>query len=130
MDVRPQLLDHDPSGIDHAPGRMMRPWGFYESLLIVNRYQVKRIVVEPGRKLRLQKHFHRSEHWTVVHGTALVTRDAEQIQVNENESIYLPLGTVHRLENNGLIPLHLIEVQVGSYLGEDDILRLADDYGR
>jgi mannose-1-phosphate guanylyltransferase/mannose-6-phosphate isomerase len=107
-----------------------RPWGFYESLIAGDRFQVKRIMVKPGEKLSLQKHFHRAEHWVVVAGTALVTRDAEIITLRENESVYLPLGAVHRLENPGRIPLTLIEVQVGSYLGEDDIVRLEDTYGR
>ncbi|HTN09529.1 MAG TPA: cupin domain-containing protein, partial [Acetobacteraceae bacterium] len=94
------------------------------------RFQVKRIVVTPGEKLSLQKHFHRAEHWVVVQGTALVTRDDEVLMIRENESIYLPLGCVHRLDNPGRIPLTLIEVQSGSYLGEDDIVRLEDTYGR
>ncbi len=110
--------------------RMYRPWGFYESLIQGDRFQVKRIHVSPGEKLSLQKHFHRSEHWVVVAGTALVTRDDEQITVRENESIYLPLGCVHRLENPGRIPVTLIEVQSGPYLGEDDIVRLDDVYQR
>ena len=111
-------------------GRVSRPWGHYESLTLDHRYQVKRIVVLPGQKLSLQKHFHRAEHWVVVNGSALVTRDGERITVTENQHIYLPLGCIHRLENQGLIPLTLIEVQVGSYLGEDDIVRLEDQYGR
>ena len=110
--------------------RNYRPWGFYESLIQGDRFQVKRIVVLPGEKLSLQKHFHRAEHWVVVNGTALVTRDADEVMVRENESIYLPLGTVHRLYNPGRIPLTLIEVQSGAYLGEDDIVRLEDTYGR
>ncbi len=110
--------------------RSDRPWGFYESLIQGDRFQVKRIVVKPGAKLSLQKHFHRAEHWVVVAGSALVTRDAETTLLRENESIYLPLGCVHRLENPGRIPLTLIEVQSGSYLGEDDIVRLEDTYGR
>jgi mannose-1-phosphate guanylyltransferase/mannose-6-phosphate isomerase len=113
-----------------AHRRVYRPWGFYESLALDTRFQVKRIVVDPGQKLSLQKHFHRSEHWVVVRGAALVTRDDEELLVGENESIYLPLGCVHRLENGGRIPLVLIEVQVGSYLGEDDIVRFEDQYGR
>ncbi len=113
-----------------AHNRSYRPWGFYESLIQGDRFQVKRIVVQPGQKLSLQKHFHRAEHWVVVHGVALVTRDDEQVMVRENESIYLPLGCVHRMENPGRIPLTLIEVQSGSYLGEDDIVRLEDTYGR
>ena len=110
--------------------RMYRPWGFYESLIQGDRFQVKRIHVSPGEKLSLQKHFHRAEHWVVVAGTALVTRDDEQIMVRENESVYLPLGCVHRLENPGRIPMTLIEVQSGPYLGEDDIVRLDDLYRR
>ena len=110
--------------------RVYRPWGFYESLIQGDRFQVKRIVVHPGHKLSLQKHFHRAEHWVVVQGSALVTRDTEEMLIRENESIYLPLGCVHRLDNPGRIPLTLIEVQSGSYLGEDDIVRLEDTYGR
>jgi mannose-1-phosphate guanylyltransferase/mannose-6-phosphate isomerase len=113
-----------------AHNRVYRPWGFYESLIQGDRFQVKRIVVTQGAKLSLQKHFHRAEHWVVVAGSALVTRDSEVILLRENESIYLPLGCVHRLENPGRIPLTLIEVQSGSYLGEDDIVRLEDTYGR
>ncbi len=110
--------------------RVDRPWGFYESLIEGERFQVKRIVVNPGARLSLQKHFHRAEHWVVVAGSALVTRDTETVLVRENESLYLPLGCVHRLENPGKIPLTLIEVQSGAYLGEDDIVRLEDHYGR
>ncbi len=113
-----------------AHNRMYRPWGFYESLIHGDRFQVKRIVVTPGHKMSLQKHFHRAEHWVVVNGTAIVTRDGEEVMVRENESIYLPLGTVHRMANPGKIPLTLIEVQSGAYLGEDDIVRFEDDYGR
>ena len=113
-----------------AHNRVYRPWGFYESLIQGERFQVKRIVVTPGQKLSLQKHFHRAEHWVVVNGSALVTRDGETLLVRENESIYLPLGCVHRLENPGRIPLALIEVQSGAYLGEDDIVRIEDTYGR
>jgi mannose-1-phosphate guanylyltransferase/mannose-6-phosphate isomerase len=113
-----------------AHRRVYRPWGFFESLAFDSRFQVKRIVVDPGEKLSLQKHFHRSEHWVVVRGAALVTRDHEEFLVGENESIYLPLGCVHRLQNVGRISLVLIEVQVGSYLGEDDIVRFQDQYGR
>jgi len=110
--------------------RMYRPWGHYEGLIQGDRFQVKKISVKPGEKLSLQKHFHRAEHWVVVAGTAIVERDAERIMLRENESIYLPLGSVHRLENPGIIPLTLIEVQSGSYLGEDDIVRFEDTYGR
>ena len=110
--------------------RMYRPWGHYEGLILGDRFQVKKIHVRPGGQLSLQKHFHRAEHWVVVHGTALVRRDADEILLRENESVYLPLGCVHRLENPGKIPLTLIEVQAGSYLGEDDIVRFEDTYGR
>jgi mannose-1-phosphate guanylyltransferase / mannose-6-phosphate isomerase len=113
-----------------AHNRLYRPWGFFETLIQGERFQVKRIVVSPGRKLSLQKHFHRAEHWVVVNGSALVTRDDETFLVRENESVYLPLGCVHRLENPGKIPLALIEVQSGAYLGEDDIVRLDDVYNR
>ena len=117
-----------PEAVAH--NRVYRPWGFYESLIQGDRFQVKRIVVTPGSKLSLQKHFHRAEHWVVVSGSALVTRDADKILVRENESVYLPLGCTHRLDNPGRIPLTLIEVQSGSYLGEDDIVRIEDTYGR
>jgi mannose-1-phosphate guanylyltransferase/mannose-1-phosphate guanylyltransferase/mannose-6-phosphate isomerase len=110
--------------------RTYRPWGFYESLIKGDRFQVKRIVVWPGQKLSLQKHFHRSEHWVVVAGCASVTCDAEVRLIQENESIYLPLGAIHRMENPGKIPLTVIEVQSGPYLGEDDIIRFEDTYGR
>jgi mannose-1-phosphate guanylyltransferase/mannose-6-phosphate isomerase len=113
-----------------AHNRTYRPWGFYESLIQGDRFQVKRLVVTPGRQLSLQSHHHRAEHWVVVTGTARVTRDNEVTIVRENESIYLPLGCVHRLENPGKIELSVIEVQSGSYLGEDDIVRLEDTYGR
>ena len=110
--------------------KVFRPWGHYESIGDGARYQVKRISVTPGQVLSLQKHFHRAEHWVVVRGTAVVTRDSEEILLRENESVYLPLGAVHRLANPGRIPLELIEVQVGAYLGEDDIVRFEDVYGR
>lgn len=107
-----------------------RPWGHYDSICRGERDQVKRITVKPGAKLSLQKHHHRSEHWVVVKGTARVTKGDEQILLAENESVYLPLGVVHALENPGKIPLQIIEVQTGSYLGEDDIIRFEDKYGR
>jgi mannose-1-phosphate guanylyltransferase/mannose-6-phosphate isomerase len=110
--------------------RIFRPWGFYQGVDVGDRYQVKRIVVKPQGKLSLQKHAHRSEHWVVVKGTAEVTV-ADKVQtVHENESIYIPIGSKHRLANPGRIPLELIEVQVGSYLGEDDIIRFDDVYRR
>ncbi|MEE9320273.1 MAG: mannose-1-phosphate guanylyltransferase/mannose-6-phosphate isomerase [Granulosicoccus sp.] len=107
-----------------------RPWGNYTSLSRADRYQVKRIVVKPLATLSLQKHFHRAEHWVVVKGTAVVTIGEEEIMLTENESTYIPLGAVHRMHNPGSIPLELIEVQSGSYLGEDDIVRIGDEYGR
>jgi len=107
-----------------------RPWGSYETLHLSDRYQVKQIVVEPGAALSLQRHHHRAEHWIVVKGTARVTIDSEVKLLSENQSIYVPLGSSHRLENPGLIPLTLIEVQSGPYLGEDDIVRLEDVYAR
>ncbi|MFL9823614.1 cupin domain-containing protein, partial [Rhodoplanes sp. SY1] len=107
-----------------------RPWGHYDSLDRGERYQVKRIVVSPGAQLSLQRHYHRAEHWVVVRGTAEVTTGEMCKMVHENESIYIPIGTVHRLANPGKIPLELIEVQTGSYLGEDDIVRLEDVYRR
>jgi mannose-1-phosphate guanylyltransferase/mannose-6-phosphate isomerase len=110
--------------------RMHRPWGYYESIDMGERFQVKRIVVTPGGLLSLQKHRHRSEHWIVVRGTAEVTINENVRAVHENESIYIPIGSVHRLANQGRIPLELIEVQTGSYLGEDDIVRLEDVYSR
>ncbi len=110
--------------------RVYRPWGSYEGLDAGDRFQVKRIVVEPGGRLSLQMHHHRAEHWVVVRGTALVSHNGDSFLLSENESTYIPLGTEHRLENPGHIPLELIEVQSGSYLGEDDIVRLEDQYGR
>ena len=110
--------------------KVHRPWGSYESLDTGDRHQVKRIVVKAGGRLSLQKHHHRSEHWIVVRGAARVTVNELVKIVHENESIYIPIGAVHRLENPGKIPLELIEVQTGSYLGEDDIIRIEDDYQR
>ena len=110
--------------------KVHRPWGSYEGITNSDRFQVKRIMVNPGSKLSLQKHHHRAEHWIVVEGTALVTRGTEEILLTEDQSTYIPLGTIHRLENPGVIPLEIIEVQTGSYLGEDDIVRLDDTYGR
>jgi len=117
-----------PEATDHR--RVHRPWGYYDSIDAGDRFQVKRIVVQPGGTLSLQKHHHRAEHWVVVCGTAEVTIGTEIRPVHENESIYIPIGAVHRLANQGKIPLELIEVQTGSYLGEDDIVRLDDVYKR
>jgi mannose-1-phosphate guanylyltransferase/mannose-6-phosphate isomerase len=107
-----------------------RPWGHYRTVDAGERFQVKRITVKPGAKLSLQKHYHRAEHWVVVHGTAMVQRGEDRMLVRENESVYIPIGTEHRLENPGKLPLQLIEVQSGAYLGEDDIVRVSDSYGR
>lgn len=109
---------------------VFRPWGSYTILEEQPRYQMKRITVNPGQKLSLQKHHHRHEHWVIVEGTARITNGEEKFLLFENQSTYIPAGTVHRLENPGVIPLELIEVQIGSYLGEDDIVRFEDDYGR
>jgi mannose-1-phosphate guanylyltransferase/mannose-6-phosphate isomerase len=117
-----------PEASNHR--RVYRPWGHYEGVDAGERFQVKRIVVLPGCRLSLQRHMHRAEHWVVVRGTAAVTIGEENRTVHENESIYIPIGTVHRLGNPGKIALELIEVQTGSYLGEDDIIRLDDAYGR
>jgi mannose-1-phosphate guanylyltransferase/mannose-6-phosphate isomerase len=113
-----------------AHRRVHRPWGYYESLDFGDRFQVKRIVVNSGGMLSLQKHRHRAEHWVVVRGTAEVTVGDKVSAVHENESVYIPSGSVHRLANRGKVPLELIEVQTGSYLGEDDIVRLDDIYSR
>lgn len=107
-----------------------RPWGWFESLVKGERFQVKRIVVHAGAALSLQSHHHRSEHWIVVEGTARVTVDETIKLITENESIYVPVGAVHRMDNPGKMPMVLIEVQTGSYLGEDDIIRYEDDYAR
>ncbi len=107
-----------------------RPWGVYDAIDSGHRYQVKRITVQPGAKLSVQMHHHRAEHWVVVSGTARVTNGDKTYLVTENQSTYIPVGQVHALENPGVIPLELIEVQSGSYLGEDDIVRLEDQYGR
>lgn len=110
--------------------KIYRPWGWYDAVDAGERFQVKRIVVKPGAALSLQMHHHRAEHWVVVRGTAKVTRDDKSYLVSENESTYIPLGIPHRLENPGRLPLEMIEVQSGSYLGEDDIVRFEDKYGR
>ena len=117
-----------PEAVEHK--RVHRPWGYYESIDMGDRFQVKRIVVAPSGTLSLQRHRHRAEHWVVVRGTAEVTIGENIRAVHENESIYIPIGTVHRLANRGKIPLELIEVQTGSYLGEDDIERIEDVYKR
>jgi mannose-1-phosphate guanylyltransferase/mannose-6-phosphate isomerase len=120
--VAPQVTE------DHI--RVHRPWGSYQSVDNGDRHQVKRIIVKPGGRLSLQKHHHRAEHWIVVRGTAQVTVNELVKTVHENESVYIPIGAIHRLENPGKIQLELIEVQTGSYFGEDDIIRIEDDYRR
>ncbi|MGB5209796.1 MAG: cupin domain-containing protein, partial [Gammaproteobacteria bacterium] len=109
---------------------VFRPWGSYDGIDQGDRFQVKRITVNPGAVLSLQMHHHRAEHWIVVQGTARVTRGEDEFLLGENESTYIPMGVNHRLENPGKVPLHLIEVQSGAYLGEDDIVRFEDTYGR
>ena len=110
--------------------KIQRPWGWYDIIDESDRYKVKSIEVNPGEKLSLQKHHHRAEHWVVVEGTALTECDGKEKLLAENESIYIPVGSIHRLSNPGKIPLRIIEVQSGPYLGEDDIVRLEDIYGR
>jgi mannose-1-phosphate guanylyltransferase/mannose-6-phosphate isomerase len=132
QDVR-QLVDelHDRRRTEHEAHRQVhRPWGWYDSVAAGPRFQVKRIQVKPGASLSLQMHHHRAEHWVVVSGTAQVTCGDRKMLLSENQSTYIPLGEVHRLSNPGTIPLEIIEVQSGSYLGEDDIVRLDDVYGR
>lgn len=124
-----QLKDRGYSEAKHHR-KVHRPWGYYESIEQGPRFQVKRIVVMPGAALSLQLHYHRSEHWIIVNGTARVTRGGETFLLAENESTYVPFGVKHRLENVGRVPLEMIEVQCGSYLGEDDIVRFDDHYGR
>ena len=123
------LREAEVAQADHYP-RFHRPWGWYETLCIDSRFQVKRIMVRPGGILSLQSHMHRSEHWVVVSGTAEVTVGEEVQILTENQSVYIPLGTVHRMANPGKVPMYLIEVQTGTYLGEDDIQRYEDVYGR
>jgi mannose-1-phosphate guanylyltransferase/mannose-6-phosphate isomerase len=132
QDVKRLVTALRSSGRDEASvhARVYRPWGSYESLITSERFQVKSIVVNPGQKLSLQKHHHRAEHWIVVNGTAEVTCEDKVFTLAEDESTYIPLGHKHRLANPGCIPLELIEVQSGSYLGEDDIVRYEDIYGR
>ena len=110
--------------------KVYRPWGYYETVDVEERFQVKRITVNPGSSLSLQMHYHRSEHWVIVQGTAKITKNDEVFVLTENQSTYIPIGTKHRLENQGRIPLEIIEIQSGSYLGEDDIVRYEDAYGR
>jgi mannose-1-phosphate guanylyltransferase len=116
---------------EHINHRVVqRPWGHYDSVDIGERYQVKRITVNPGAKLSVQMHYHRAEHWVIVSGTASITNGDKSFILSENQSTYIPAGVVHALENPGKIPLEIIEIQSGTYLGEDDIVRLEDKYGR
>ncbi|MHA6297980.1 mannose-1-phosphate guanylyltransferase/mannose-6-phosphate isomerase [Devosia sp. CAU 1758] len=128
--VKRLRADTKTAGLTEIHRTAYRPWGGYSSILNGDRFQVKRLFVKPGKKLSLQKHHHRAEHWIVVRGTAEVTVDGTVTTLSENQSIYLPLGCVHRLANPGKIELELIEVQTGSYLGEDDIIRIEDEFGR
>jgi len=132
QDVKKAVAALKAKGADQAVQfpKDHRPWGWFESLVVGGRFQVKRILVHPGASLSLQSHFHRSEHWIVVEGTARVTVDEEVKLVGENQSVYIPLGAVHRMENPGKVPMVLIEVQTGSYVGEDDIVRYEDVYAR
>ncbi len=132
QNVKKAVTELKARGVSQAETlpRDYRPWGWYESLVVGGRFQVKRIHVHPGAALSLQSHHHRSEHWIVVEGTAKVTVDDEVKLVTENQSVYIPLGAVHRMENPGKVPMVLIEVQTGSYLGEDDIIRYEDVYAR
>jgi mannose-6-phosphate isomerase-like protein (cupin superfamily) len=123
-----KALAHDGATKMEEP--VQRPWGHYQTLIVGNRFHVKQIVVQPGQRLSLQSHYHRAEHWVVVSGTALVTKGDSEMTVFENESIFVPVGEKHRLANPGKIPLHVIEVQSGGYVGEDDIVRYEDDYQR
>jgi mannose-1-phosphate guanylyltransferase/mannose-6-phosphate isomerase len=125
-----ERLGHDGRTEHNSHRKVFRPWGTYEGIETGERFQVKRLVVKPGQQSSMQKHFHRSEHWVVVSGTAEVTIEDEVHLVLENESIYIPQTARHRIHNPGRIPLHFIEVQSGAYLGEDDIVRTEDDYGR
>ena len=132
QDVKAIVNKLKAAGRDEAKHqyRVYRPWGSYESLVEGDQFKVKRIIVKPGERLSLQMHHHRAEHWVVVKGTAEVVRGEETMILSEDQSTYIPLGTKHRLSNPGVIPLELIEVQTGSYLGEDDIVRFEDVYGR
>lgn len=125
-----QALKKQGKDLTESHVRVYRPWGWYESTTEGDRFQVKRILVKPKHSLSLQMHHHRAEHWIVVQGTAIVWKGEEKILLGEDQSTYIPLGSVHRLENPGVIPLEIVEVQTGSYLGEDDIVRFSDHYGR
>jgi mannose-1-phosphate guanylyltransferase / mannose-6-phosphate isomerase len=128
-DVVAQLQKQNKSqALTHR--KVARPWGWYDSIDVGDRFQVKRIGVKPGAALSLQKHHHRAEHWVIVRGTAEVTRGEETFMLCENQSTYISIGEIHRLKNPGVVELEMIEIQSGSYLGEDDIVRFEDVYGR
>ncbi|MGH1406879.1 MAG: cupin domain-containing protein, partial [Rhodomicrobiaceae bacterium] len=124
------LLDKKGCSQAVSHRKVSRPWGWYDCVDVGDRFQVKRIGVKPGATLSLQKHYHRAEHWIIVKGTAEVTRGEEVFLLTENQSTYIPIGEMHRLTNPGKFELEMIEVQSGRYLGEDDIVRLEDAYGR
>jgi mannose-1-phosphate guanylyltransferase/mannose-6-phosphate isomerase len=126
--VKQLKQDNRSEAEDHR--KVFRPWGYYDSIDSDNGFQVKRILVNPGAKLSLQKHQHRAEHWVIVKGVAKITRGNEVFELKENQSTYIPKGEIHRLENQEKIDLEIIEIQTGDYLGEDDIIRLEDDYQR
>jgi mannose-1-phosphate guanylyltransferase/mannose-6-phosphate isomerase len=132
QEVKALVADLEAEGIPEArtPARVSRPWGWYQTVDLGERFRVKRIVVMPGRKISLQWHRHRAEHWIVVRGTALVTCNGSERELFENESIDVPIGAVHRLANPGHVPVEIVEVQTGTYLEEDDIVRIEDDFGR
>lgn len=132
QEVKHLVADLEAEGRPESttPARVHRPWGWYQTMDLGDRFRVKRIQVAPGKQLSLQRHHHRAEHWVVVRGTAEVTRDGETVMVRENESIYLPMGCLHRLRNPGKIGVEIVEVQTGAYLEEDDIVRVEDDFGR
>ena len=128
-DVVKVLKEKNPDVVKFGR-KVYRPWGYYINLLEGEGYKVKMIKINPSKRLSLQKHFHRSEHWVVVSGTATIVKGDKKFILRPNESTYIPMGEIHRIENNGKLPLKIIEVQVGEYLGEDDIVRLEDDFGR
>ncbi len=132
QEVKGMVADLEAAGAPeaHTPARVHRPWGWFQTMDLGPRFRVKRLLVLPGKKISLQRHHHRAEHWIVVRGTAEVTRDGEIQTIHENMSIHLPLGCEHRLANPGKIPLEIVEVQTGSYLEEDDIVRIDDEFGR
>ena len=125
-----ESLNASGSDLTKVPQTVNRPWGTYSVLESSDRYKMKRIVVKPGKRLSLQKHLHRSEHWVVISGTATVTVGDKVFLVRPNESTYIPAGEVHRLQNEGKLPLVIVEIQVGEYTGEDDIIRVEDDFNR